>query len=87
MGNDSNPKKLTGTATTTIGQCFLYAVNINKTLGGTLSINETGTSVAAFAIGTTPGCYHIAPNGVRYSVLTAVLSAGDDVTLFVRNIG
>lgn len=86
MGNDSNPKKLTGTATTTFGSCFAYGFAINKTLTGTLTINESGSAVAQFAIGTAPGTYHLAPNGVRYAALTAVLSAGDDVTAFTRAV-
>lgn len=84
MGNDSYPKKLAGTATTTLNSTFLYGININKTLTGTLTINESGTAVGQFAIGTAPGMYHTAPNGVRYAVLTLVLSAGDDVTAFIK---
>lgn len=84
MGNDSNPKKLTGSGTTTFGSCFAYGFSVNKTLTGTLTINENGTAVAQFAIGTTPNTYHVIPNGVRYSALTAVLTAGDDVTAFTR---
>ncbi len=84
MGNDANPKKLTGTATTTIGSCLMYGISVNKTLTGTLTINESGTAVGQLAIGTPAGMYHIASHGVRYSVLTLVLSAGDDVTAFTR---
>lgn len=84
MGNDSNPKKAAGTATTTLGSCFMYGIGINKTLTGTVTVNESGTAVGQFAIGTVPGTYHAIPNGVRYAVLTIVLSAGDDVTLFTK---
>lgn len=84
MGNDSYPKKLTGTGTTTLNSCFLYGIAINKTLTGTLTVNENGSAVAQFAIGTVPGQYHLVPNGVRYAVLTLVLSAGDDCTAFIR---
>ena len=84
MGNDSNPKKLTGSGTTTLGSVFLYGISINKTLTGTLTVNESGTAVASFAIGTLPGTYHIIPHGVRYTVLTIVLSAGDDCTVFTK---
>lgn len=84
MLNDSNPKKLTGAGTTTIGACLQFGVCINKTLIGTLDIKESGTSVAQFAIGTVPGTYHLAANGVRYSLLTYVLSAADDVTALTR---
>lgn len=84
MGNDSNPTKLTGTGTTTIGSCFLMGICINKTLTGTLTVNESGTAVGAFAISTTPGSYHTLPNGGRYANLTLVLSAGDDVTVYTK---
>lgn len=87
MGNDANPKKLAGTATTSFGDAYLYCVNINKTLTGTLTINQLGTAVAAFAIGTVPGSYHVVPNGARYASLTMVLSAGDDVTAYTRSAG
>ena len=84
---DANPKKLTGSGTTTIGSCFVTGISVNKTLTGTLTVYETTTAVAQFAIGTTPNTYHLAPNGVRYSSLVLVLSAGDDVTLFSRSTG
>ena len=84
MGNDSNPLKLTGTGTTTIGSSFLYCININKTLTGTLTINESGTAIGQFAIGTATGSYHVLPSGARYANLTFVLSAGDDVTVYTK---
>lgn len=87
MGNDSNPVKLAGTATTTFGNAYLYCININKTLTGTLTINQLGTAVGQFAIGTAVGSYHVVPNGARYASLTMVLSAGDDVTVYTRSAG
>ena len=84
MGNDSTAKQLTGSATTTIGAAFLYAICVNKTLTGTLTVSDTGSTVATFAIGTLPGTYHVVPNGARYGSLACALSAGDDVTVYVR---
>lgn len=84
MGNDSYPVKLTGTGTTTLGSVFLYGICINKTLTGTLTVNESGSAVGAFAIGAVAGNYHTIPNGGRYANLTMVLSAGDDVTVYVK---
>ncbi len=84
MGNDSYPVKLTGSGTTTPGSCFLYAVCVNKTLAGTLTINDSAVAKAAFAIGTLPGTYHILPSGGRYAVPTFVLSAADDVTIYIK---
>ena len=86
MGNDSNPKKLTGSGTTTLGSCMVYGINVNKTLTGTLTINEGGSPVGQFAVGTTPATYYVIALGVRFSALTCVLSAGDDVTIFTRTI-
>lgn len=86
MGNDANVAKLAGTATTTLNSTFLYNICVNKTLTGTLTINENGTAVGQLAIGTTPGNYHQNPNGARYYKLTLVLSAGDDVTVFSRAV-
>lgn len=86
MENESNPKKLTASGTTTIGSCTMYGLNINKTLTGTLTINEGGTAVAQFAIGTTPATHFVVNNGIRFSNLTFVLSAADDVTVFTRAI-
>ncbi len=82
---DSNPLKLSGSATTTINGCFLYGISINKALTGTLTVNENGTAVAQFAATTPPGDYHNVPGGARYYKLTLVLSAGDDVTIFTAS--
>lgn len=84
MGNDSYPLKLTGTGTTTIGSAFLFAICVNKTLTGTLTINEQGSAVGQMAIATATGQYHNLPSGGRYSLLTIVLSAGDDVTVYIK---
>ena len=82
MGNETNPKQLTGSATTTIGSVRMMGIGVNKTLTGTMTVKEGANTVAVFAIGTTPGTYHAIPSGVRYSSLSIVLSAGDDVTAF-----
>lgn len=84
MGNDSNPTLLTGTATTTLKSCLLYGISINKTLTGTLTVNDSGTAIGAFAISTPPGMYWVLPHGARFAALTMVLSAGDNVTVFTK---
>lgn len=85
MGNDSNPKKLTASATTTIGSVYLYAISINKALVGTLTVNEgLGTNIAIFPAAVAAGTYHVVPNGARYANLICVLSTSDDVTIFTR---
>lgn len=82
MGNETNPKQLTGSATTTLGSVRMMGIGVNKTLTGTLTVKEGTNTVAVFAIGTTPDTYHNVANGVRYSNLSIVLSAADDVTVF-----
>ncbi len=84
MGNDSYPVPLTQSGTTTLKSCFLYAIAVNKTLTGTLIVKEQGVAMGTLAINTPIGTYHIVPNGVRYSALTLVLSANDDVTVFIK---
>ena len=87
MGNDASIQKLTGTGTTTlsgVSGMMLYNICINKTLTGTLTVNENGVAVGQFAIGTVPGNYHQHTQGVRYFKLTLVLSAGDDVSVLTK---
>ena len=84
MGNDANPKRLTGTDTTTFGSVFLFGVAVNKTLTGTMTIKEGTATIAVFAIGTAPGTYHQVDSGTRYASLSIVLSAGDDCTAFTK---
>jgi len=87
MGNDSYPVKLTASSTTILGSVFLYALAINKTLSGTVAINQgPSTSVAVFAATTPPNTYHVIPNGARYADLRIGLSTTDDVTAFIRVI-
>lgn len=84
MGNDANPKILTGSATTTFGAVSVYAVSINKILTGTMTINEGSTAVAQFAIGTGPGTFFNHTNGIKFASLSIVLSANDNVTAITR---
>lgn len=79
-------KKCTGTGTTTLGAMSLCGVNINKTLAGTVTVQEGATALGQFAIGTTPGQYWLTEVGVGFANLQVVLSAGDDVTLFVTSV-
>lgn len=84
MGNDSNPILLTASGTTILGSVFLYDISINKTLVGTLTISDTSTAIAAFAIGTPPGDYMNIPSGARFGNLSMILSGADNVTVFVK---
>lgn len=84
MGNDSNPKALTGSATTTIGSVFLMGITIGATLTGTITVKEGTNTIVVLAIGTPAGDYLNIPNGVRYSALSFVLSAGDAAAAFTK---
>lgn len=84
MGNDSNPKALAGSATTTLGSCFLMGMTIGATLTGTITVKEGANTIIVFAIGTPAGDYLNVPNGTRYSVLSFVLSAGDAAAAFSK---
>ena len=67
----------------------LGAININKTLTGTLTIKSdggSGTTIGIFAIGTLPGEYWYSKNGTEIESLTIVNSASDDITVLYRNI-
>lgn len=84
MGDDSNPKALGGTATTTFGSVFLMGITIGATLTGTITIKEGTTTILALAIGTPAGDYCNVPNGVRYTSLTVILSANDAAAAFTK---
>lgn len=84
MGNDSYPVLLTGSASTTLGSVFLFNVCVNKVLAGTMILKETATAVANHDIGTPRGNYHQNSSGARYANLVITLSAGDDVTVYVK---
>ncbi len=86
MGNDSNPRKLTASATTTLGAVYLYGISVNKALTGTITVNDGANNKAIFAASTAAGMYHVVPFGATYASLAIALSAADDVTVFVRVI-
>lgn len=86
MGNESNPKKLTASATTTIGSVALYGINVNKTLAGTMTVNDGNTNIAIFATTAAPNTYFAIPNGIRFANLAIALSGADDVTIFTKAI-
>lgn len=84
MGNDSNPTKLTASATTTLGAVYLYAISINKVLAGTVTVNDGIANKAIFPAAVAAGTYHVVPNGAAYASLAIALSTTDDVTVFTR---
>lgn len=84
MGNESNAKALGTSATTTFGSVLLMGITIGATLTGTVTIKEGTNTVLVLAIGTPAGDYCNVPNGVRYSALSIVLSAGDAAAAFSK---
>jgi hypothetical protein len=84
MGNDAGVKQLTASGTTTLGSVFLYNICVNKTLTGTITINEGANTVGILDIGTLAGNYHQHSFGTRYYSLSIVLSAADDASVLTR---
>lgn len=78
--------KCTGTGTTQKGQVVLNSININKTLTGTVTVQEGATALAQFAIATPPGQYLYDNNGSTFANLQVVLSAGDDVSVITCQV-
>lgn len=84
-------KYITATATTTFAgnetnRVVLGAINVNKTLVGTLTIQAGSTVIGVLAIGTPIGEYWYTTTGTEIEALTIVNSATEDVTVAYRNI-
>jgi hypothetical protein len=86
MGNDSYPVLCTASGTTTIGSCILFGVSVNKTTTGTITVQESSSSVGAFAASTPVGMYYSTATGTRFANLEVVLSTTDNVTIFVKHV-
>lgn len=80
------PTKCTASGTTTKGQVVLGSLNINKTLVGTVDIQEGATSLAQFAVGTPPGQYFYDDSGSGFANLQIVLSGADNVTILTAQV-
>ncbi len=84
-------KYITDAATTTfagteMNRVVLGAININKTLIGTLTVKAGSTTIGIFAAGTLPGEYWYSATGTEIESLTIVTSSAEDVTVLYRNI-
>ncbi len=84
-------KNITGATTTTFAstetnRVVLGAININKTLGNTMTIKAGTTVIGIFAAGTLPGEYWYSNTGTEIESLTIVTATTCDVTVFYRNI-
>ncbi len=90
MMNQNTYKRITNAATTTFAgettRTVMGAININKTLNGTLTIKAGTTTIGVFAAGTLPGEYWYSANGTEIESLTIVNTSTEDVVVFYRNI-
>lgn len=91
--NSSNTYKYITTATTTnlygteVRRVLIHGININKTLGGTVTVKAGTTTIGIFASGTLPGAYWVSTNGTEVESANIVTSSTDDVTVIYTNIG
>lgn len=84
-------KYITTAATTTFAgnetnRVVLGAININKTLVGTLTVQAGSTTIGVFAVGTLPGRYWYTNTGTEIESLQIVTTSTEDVTVLYRNI-
>lgn len=83
-------KYIVAAATTTFAgetnRVVLGAININKTLTGTVTIKLGSTTIGIIAAGTLAGEYWYSATGTEIESLTIVTSAVEDITVFYRNI-
>lgn len=91
--DSGNTYKYISTATTTnlygteVNRVVLHGIQINKTLGGTLTVKAGSTTIGIFASGTLPGSYWISTNGIEIESANIVTSSTDDITVIYTNIG
>lgn len=90
----NNYKYITGAATTTFAsletnRVLLTSININKALAGTLTVKAgggAGTTIGVFPIATPISQYWFTDEGLEVESLAMINSAGEDITVFYRNI-
>lgn len=95
MNNSVNGYKyITGAATTLLAgnetnRVILNAIQINKTLTGTVTIKSgggSGTTIGVIAIGAIPGTYWITTDGLEIENPAIINSATEDITVMYGNI-
>ena len=87
----NNYKYITDVATYTFygtetKRVILASININKTLGGTLTIKAGSTTVGVLPAGTEKGQYWYTNHGTEFESLNMTNVAVEDITVFYRNI-
>lgn len=83
-------KYITSAATTTFAgetkRIVLGSINVNKTLNGIVTVIAGSTTIGLFAAGTLPGEYWYSAGGTEIEDLKITNAAGEDITVFYRNI-
>lgn len=92
MQSLNNYKNITTAATTVFAptggllRTVLGAININKTLTGTITIKSGSTTIGVIAATTPAGEYWYSNTGTLIEDLQIVNGSTEDVTVFYRNI-
>lgn len=82
MQNDSNPKQLGASASTTLGSVRLFGICLNKVTTGTITVKEGSSTVGTIAASTAAGMFFLSTFGISFTNLVITLSAADDATAF-----
>lgn len=95
MHNSVNGYKYITTAATTLlagletNRVILNAIQINKTLAGTLTIRSgggSGTIIGVIAVGSIPGTYWITTDGIEIENPAFTNTNTEDITIMYGNI-
>lgn len=71
---------------TEFARVVLASINVNKTMGGTLTIKAGTTTVGVLPAGTEKGQYWYTNHGTEFESLNMTNTAVEDITVFYRNI-
>lgn len=81
------PKAVTANDTTTVGQCVLAGIYINKAMTGTLIVKDGTVVLGTIAAATPAGSYWVDPQGTSFGNLILVSnSAADDISIAVSAV-
>lgn len=76
------PKQVTANGTTTVGQCVLAGIYINKAMTGTLVVKDGSAVLGTIAAATPAGSYWVDPQGTSFANLVLVSNNGtDDISI------
>jgi outer membrane lipoprotein-sorting protein len=90
MENTNSYKYITTAATTAFAgetkRVILSGIQINKTTAGTITVLAGSTTIGVIAAGTLPQTLWLSERGVEIQDLKITNAAGEDTTVFYRNI-